>query len=151
RRSARHSAAPVAKRLAADLRLLYDFRSAHGTRLAPRPVRLRLRRGAARPLSRVLHTDAAGALCGSVCARADDACARPVRSRRTICLVTNRPGSFSMTRTVRSRLKASVAVAAVCAQLAVCVEPASAFCGFYVAKADAKMFNKSSKVVLARN
>ena len=56
-----------------------------------------------------------------------------------------------MTRTVRSRLKASVAVAAVCAQLAVRVEPASAFCGFYVAKADAKMFNKSSKVVLARN
>src|SRR3984885_9508231 len=59
--------------------------------------------------------------------------------------------SFSMTPTVRSRLKASVALAAICAQLAVCVEPASAFCGFYVAKADAKMFNKSSKVVLARN
>jgi hypothetical protein len=56
-----------------------------------------------------------------------------------------------MTRTVRSRLKASVAVAAICAQLAVCIEPASAFCGFYVAKADAKMFNKSSKVVLARD
>src|ERR1700721_3460068 len=56
-----------------------------------------------------------------------------------------------MTPTVRSRLKASVALAAICAQLAVCVEPASAFCGFYVAKADVKMFNKSSKVVLARN
>jgi hypothetical protein len=56
-----------------------------------------------------------------------------------------------MTPTVRSRWKASVALAAICAQLAVCVEPASAFCGFYVAKADAKMFNKSSKVVLARN
>jgi hypothetical protein len=26
---------------------------------------------------------------------------------------------------------------------------ASAFCGFYVAKADSKLFNKSSKVVLA--
>ncbi len=26
-----------------------------------------------------------------------------------------------------------------------------AFCGFYVAKADAKLFNKSSEVVLARN
>src|SRR3984885_16076643 len=66
-------------------------------------------------------------------------------------MVSNHPRSFAMTRTVRSRLKASVAVAAICAQLAVCVEPASAFCGFYVAKADAKMFNKSSKVVLARN
>jgi len=27
---------------------------------------------------------------------------------------------------------------------------AQAFCGFYVAKADAKLFNKSSKLVLAR-
>ena len=28
--------------------------------------------------------------------------------------------------------------------------PAQAFCGFYVAKADAKLFNKASKVVVAR-
>jgi hypothetical protein len=56
-----------------------------------------------------------------------------------------------MTPTIRSRLKASVALAAICAQLAASVIPASAFCGFYVAKADAKMFNKSSRVVLARN
>ncbi len=56
-----------------------------------------------------------------------------------------------MTPTIRSRLKASVAVAAIFAQLAVCTGPASAFCGFYVAKADAKLFNKSSKVVLARS
>lgn len=56
-----------------------------------------------------------------------------------------------MTRTFRSRLKTSLALAAICAQLAVSVKSASAFCGFYVAKADAKMFNKSSKVVLARN
>jgi hypothetical protein len=56
-----------------------------------------------------------------------------------------------MTPTVRSRLKASVALVAICAQLAVCAGPARAFCGFYVAKADAKMFNKSSKVVLARD
>jgi hypothetical protein len=27
---------------------------------------------------------------------------------------------------------------------------ASAFCGFYVAKADTKMFNRASKVVIAR-
>jgi hypothetical protein len=55
-----------------------------------------------------------------------------------------------MTKTLRSRLKAGVAVTAICAQLAITADPASAFCGFYVAKADAKMFNKSSKVVLAR-
>ncbi len=55
-----------------------------------------------------------------------------------------------MSKSLRSRLKAGVALTAICAQLAVTAGPANAFCGFYVAKADAKMFNKSSKVVLAR-
>ena len=56
-----------------------------------------------------------------------------------------------MTRTVRSRLKAGIALATIFAQLAVIAGPASAFCGFYVAQADTKMFNHSSKVVLARD
>jgi len=56
-----------------------------------------------------------------------------------------------MTSTLRTRLKAGVALVAVAAQLAATAGPAMAFCGFYVAKADAKMFNKSSKVVLARD
>src|SRR6266446_5302168 len=56
-----------------------------------------------------------------------------------------------MTTKVRSRLKATVAVAAIVAQLAALAGPAAAFCGFYVAKADSKLFNKSSKVVLARD
>jgi hypothetical protein len=50
-----------------------------------------------------------------------------------------------------SRLKASVAVTAIVAQLAALSGPATAFCGFYVAKADSKLFNKSSKVVLSRD
>ena len=50
-----------------------------------------------------------------------------------------------------SRLKAGVALTAIVAQLAVAAGPASAFCGFYVAQADTKLFNKSSKVVLTRN
>jgi hypothetical protein len=56
-----------------------------------------------------------------------------------------------MTRTVRSRLKAGVALATIFAQLAVTAGPAGAFCGFYVAQADTKIFNHSSKVVLARD
>ena len=56
-----------------------------------------------------------------------------------------------MTRAFASRLKAAVALTAILAQLAASAGPAFAFCGFYVAKADAKMFNKSSKVVLVRN
>ena len=50
--------------------------------------------------------------------------------------------------TVSSRLKTTVAAVAVLAAIA---GPAAAFCGFYVAKADFKLFNKSSKVVLARD
>ncbi len=34
--------------------------------------------------------------------------------------------------------------------LSVKIETAQAFCGFYVAKADTKIFNKASQVVLAR-
>jgi len=53
-----------------------------------------------------------------------------------------------MTSSLSSRLKTTVAVLAVLAAVA---GPAAAFCGFYVAKADSKLFNKSSKVVLARD
>jgi hypothetical protein len=56
-----------------------------------------------------------------------------------------------MMRSIRSGLQASVALAAIGAQLALSIAPAGAFCGFYVAKADSKMFNKSSKVVLTRD
>ena len=52
---------------------------------------------------------------------------------------------------LRTRLRAGVALAAIAAQLVFLAEPALAFCGFYVAKADAKLFNKSSKVVLAHD
>ena len=41
-------------------------------------------------------------------------------------------------------------LAATCAAL-LAASPASAFCGFYVAKADTKLFNRASKVVLARD
>jgi hypothetical protein len=54
-----------------------------------------------------------------------------------------------MTKAVLSRLKSGVALAAIAAQLA--VTPANAFCGFYVAQANSKLFNKTSKVVLARH
>src|SRR6201987_4366717 len=55
-----------------------------------------------------------------------------------------------MTRKTSSRLKAGVAAGALLA-LAALAGPAGVFCGFYVAQADAKLFNKSSKVVLTRD
>ena len=48
-------------------------------------------------------------------------------------------------------LKSSAAAVAILAQLAAQTNSAAAFCGFYVAKADSKLFNKSSKVVLTRD
>jgi hypothetical protein len=50
---------------------------------------------------------------------------------------------------VSASLKAGVALVAISSQPM--VGPAAAFCGFYVAKVDAKLFNKSSKVVLTRD
>jgi hypothetical protein len=50
--------------------------------------------------------------------------------------------------TLTSRLKTGIALATMIAAMA---GPAAAFCGFYVAKADSKLFNKSSKVVLSRD
>ena len=54
-----------------------------------------------------------------------------------------------MISNVSARLKVGVALVATLSQLA--AGPAAAFCGFYVAKADSKLFNKSSKVVLTRD
>jgi hypothetical protein len=50
---------------------------------------------------------------------------------------------------ISARWKAGVALVAISAQVA--AGPAAAFCGFYVAQADSKLFNKSSKVVLTRD
>jgi hypothetical protein len=49
---------------------------------------------------------------------------------------------------ITHRLKTGVALVALLSQLA--ATPASAFCGFYVAQADTKLFNTASKVVLSR-
>jgi hypothetical protein len=56
-----------------------------------------------------------------------------------------------MTSKVATRLKRGAAAAAILAMLGALAAPAWAFCGFYVAQADAKLFNKSSKVVLTRD
>ena len=50
-----------------------------------------------------------------------------------------------------SRRSAVAAVPLACAALAAWAGPAGAFCGFYVAQADAKLFNKSSQVAIARD
>jgi hypothetical protein len=54
-----------------------------------------------------------------------------------------------MTHGIAHVLKTGVAAVAILAHLA--TGPANAFCGFYVAQADSKLFNQSSKVVLTRD
>jgi hypothetical protein len=49
---------------------------------------------------------------------------------------------------ITHRVKTGAALVALLSQLA--ATPASAFCGFYVAQADTKLFNTASKVVLSR-
>jgi hypothetical protein len=57
--------------------------------------------------------------------------------------------SITMRSKVSARLNVGVALVAMVSQLA--AGAADAFCGFYVAKADSKLFNRSSKVVLTRD
>src|SRR5262249_45817340 len=92
-----------------------------------------------------------GALRGAHWALARQPAARPALSRRAIPMDSPPTRSCLMTSRFSRRLRSAVAVTAIAAQVAALASPAAAFCGFYVAKADAKLFNKASKVVLARD
>src|SRR5262245_53314733 len=59
-----------------------------------------------------------------------------------------KPRSHTMIQAFPSRLRSTAAAFVLLAAIG---GPAAAFCGFYVAKADSKLFNKSSKVVLTRD
>ena len=48
------------------------------------------------------------------------------------------------------QIKPVLAVTILWSSVLIAANPAQAFCGFYVAKADAQLFNKASKVVVAR-
>jgi hypothetical protein len=53
--------------------------------------------------------------------------------------------------TVMRRFSRVASIFAVVTLASVCARPASAFCGFYAAKADTKLFNQASQVVLVRD
>ncbi len=61
--------------------------------------------------------------------------------------------SFSnpLPQSVRQAARGAAVLAAGAAIAAVASTPAQAFCGFYVARADAKLFNRASQVVLVRD
>src|SRR5262249_13439761 len=132
------------------------LRSAHLAGFAARPLPVRARGRSARTPARVRLADAARPLRGADRAVAAHTSDRPCPTPRAGLLDPHGPARrcpMTPTKTTKTkcRLKTSVALLAIALQLAAQVGPAAAFCGFYVAKADAKLFNKSSKVVLARN
>ncbi len=59
------------------------------------------------------------------------------------------PGEFAMSHRLRAWARQAGIALSVGALATASVAPAYAFCGFYVAQADGRLFNKSSKVVLA--
>src|SRR6266567_1128479 len=64
-------------------------------------------------------------------------------------LITRRlAGTLAPPSTLRQPVAAAVCLLAA---LSVLTSRAHAFCGFYVAKADTKLFNRASQVVLARD
>ena len=97
------------ERVAADLCLLHDLRSTNDAGFAARPLPVRVGGGVACPLSRIFHANAAGALRGVDRAVPRYPSARQNYSGETVRMDSNPPRSIAMTRTVRSRLKASVA------------------------------------------
>ena len=151
RRPAGHSDASAAERLAADLLVLHDLGSAHHADSRLGRFIFALSVALLGALFDVLHADAAGAL-----RRADRAVPahpshRQSPSGGTVLLDARRPcrehrndprspSSSEVDRRARGHPAHRHAR-----------RPAAAFCGFYVAKADSKLFNKSSKVVLSRD
>src|SRR5262249_38068584 len=61
------------------------------------------------------------------------------------------PPQPQRSRVMKQPFRIAAALTVIAGQLALSAAPAAAFCGFYVAKADAKLFNRASKVVLAWN
>src|SRR5262249_54195364 len=148
RRSLDDPAASAPERLAPHLLVLHDLRSADHAGFPPGSLPVRVFGRAARPLPRLLHADAAGALHRAHRALPAHAAHRQTHSRRAVRMDRSDPArSPLMIKSRFSRLQAGVAVAALLA----IAGPAAAFCGFYVAQADSKLFNKSSKVVLTRD
>src|SRR6516225_8444011 len=111
RRSSRHSTPSASERLAADLRLLHDLRSAHRAGLTPWPFRLCVLGRALRPLSRLLHADAARALRGADRTLSAHSFDRPPSSSGAVHLEPRRH-SRSIAMTFASRLKIGIALSA---------------------------------------
>src|SRR5207247_3490752 len=129
RLTSRDSGASIAERFAAYLYLLHDLGPAHLAGFAARPLHLRGLRGMRRALHGVLHADASRIVRGADRIGAIRHPHRPVFAGTAVrldwCAASDPAGSIAMSR--YARLKSTVAVAAILAQLAAQTGPAAAF------------------------
>ena len=153
-----HSAAPAGKRRLPALQLLHDLGPEDDARLARRPRALRRAGGARRRLRAVQAVPHQRLRVGAglrLAVRPADrsAAARPplrlgatpaARFHASLEPFTLHTEDFDDSHLDYHRGRGGLALAASAA-------PALAFCGFYVAKADTKLFNKASQVVLVRD
>ena len=136
-----------------DLHLLHDLRPADDARLAGRPHPLRPAGRPRRRLRPVRPLPAQRAPAGALLPRARGPADRSAAARRALRLAPGedplRPALSPGRKEIRmKRLLTTVLTLAV---LAMAARTALGFCGFYVAKADTKLFNQASQVVLVRD
>ena len=148
RRAARDSAASSAERRAAAVRVLHDFRPEDDAGFARRPCcsRSLVALGAVVRAVQVVSHQRAALVPGALFARSF-----PLID----CLLPGTRYAWTGARPNRTKETGHETPAAFVATLVLCglllADARVAFCGFYVAKADTKLFNKASQVVLVRD
>src|SRR6185295_10589282 len=157
RPAGRHSSPPARERRLPDLHLLHDLGPQDHARLARRPPPLR---PAGRPRSRLRHLRALPAQRPPALARlslAGRAAHRPAAAGQALRLerrqerIAGPDPSAPSPRRKENRMKRLPIALLATAALAAAAGTAFGFCGFYVAKADTKLFNQASQVVLVRS
>ena len=156
RRAARHPAPPLAERRAPALRVLHDLRPADHARLARRAASSsRCSSRSAR--GRAVPSSSAPTACSgrSPSARSPCRCSTGCCPATRYQLARQRRGTPRHRRGDGTRLMnrspPSADRSPPRSRLLAVSAHALAFCGFYVAKADTKLFNKASQVVLVRD
>src|SRR6185295_9421132 len=154
RPAGRHPTPPARERRVPDLHLLHDLRSQDHARFAGRTRALR---PAHRPGSGLRPLRALPAQRPHPLPRfplAGRAADRPAAARPAVRLARDRARGIDLrTPSPRkeNRMKRLPIVLLAAAAVAATTGAAFAFCGFYVAKADTKLFNQASQVVLVRD
>src|SRR5262245_22151346 len=141
-----HPVAPDGERRVDPVRLLHDLRPEDDARFAGRPIPVRGACGARRSRRPVLAVPDQWAPVVSHHLLARGPADRPFAAGPALPVEIDR----YVTGGKEPRMKPITTLAAVVLTVALTAPAALAFCGFYVAKADTKLFNQASQVVLVR-